>query len=122
MAIFPGTIGDDILSSRRISEVVGELQARTSQKMSCLPGEEGLDLLKGLKARLEEEIAFEQQFSSNFSKALEELALAEPEVEFPAFLSNLNDLAQEYFLKRQSVVAVHSLCNAYRDAIVLQNP
>ena len=57
-------------------------------------------------------------FPPGSHRALEELARAESEDEFPHLLSRHDLLAQEYFQKRGSVISVHALCNFYRDMLV----
>lgn len=118
MAIFPGAKGGDILAWRGVAEVVGELRRRSAERMSSLLYDEGADLLKELMGRLEAEIAFEEGFSADFAKALDELDQARYEDEFAPLLPRFDRLAEQHFRKRESVVALHTLCNACRDGLM----
>lgn len=118
MALLPGAKGGDVLAWRGVAEVVGEIRRRNAERISSLLAEEGIDLLKGLRGRLEEEIAIEEGFSAELSKAVEALALAQDEDEFIPLLPCFNQLAEQYFLKRGSVLALHDLCNTCRDGLV----
>ena len=102
MALFPWSMEENILASHRLSALLAEMKGLAAQGMSCQSFEDSIGMLKGLQARLEEEIAFEEGFSHRFSSALEELARAESEDEFPHLLSRHDLLAQEYFQKRGS--------------------
>lgn len=118
MALLPGTKGEDILAWRGVAEVVGEIGAMSAERMADLLPGESLDLLKGVRGRLEEEIAFEERFSAEFSRVMEELGRARHEDEFIPLLPRFNRLAEEYFRKRESVVALHTLCGPFRDGLV----
>lgn len=118
MALLPGTKGVDILAWRGVAELVGEIRAKCAERMSHLPYDESADLLRGLGARLEEEIAFEEGFAARFSQAMAALDLARYEDDLAPLLPRFNQLAEEYFRKRESVLALHNLCNTYRDALV----
>ncbi len=118
MAIFLGAQGGDILEWRGMAELVAELRETIAEITSSKLSDESLDLLKSFKRRLEAEITFEENFAAEFGWAVEKLEHAEYEDEFSPLLARFNQLAQDYFLKRGSVVAVHTLCNAYRDGLV----
>ena len=118
MAIFPGAKGSDILAWRGISQLVAELRAKSSERMTGLLHDENISFLKGLDERLEAEISFEEEFSVEFMKALPALELARVEDEFAPLLHHLDQLAEQHFRKRGSVVALHTLCNTYRDALL----
>jgi CBS domain-containing protein len=118
MAIFLGTQGGDILAWRGIAEHVAEIREMIVARMTCQLTEENVGLLKALQERLEEEIAFEETFLAEFGWALGKLEQAAYQDEFTPLIPRFNQLTQDYFRKRGSVVAVHSLCNAYRDALL----
>jgi CBS domain-containing protein len=118
MAMFPGAKGDAILAWRGIAELIGEIREKSTERMASLLSEESVALLKELDGRLAAEIAFEYEFSADYEKAMEELALAQYEDDFAPLLPRFNRLAEEYFRKRESVLALHALCNSYRDGLV----
>ena len=118
MAVFLGTQGGDILAWRGVAELVAEIREMIVARMSCQLTEEHAGLLKALQVRLEEEIAFEKTFMEEFGWAVETLEQAVFEDEFTPLIPRFNQLTQDYFLKRGSVVAVHSLSNAYRDGLL----
>ena len=118
MAIFLGAQEGDILAWRGIRELAAELRKTIAGITASRLSEESLDLLKAYKGRLEEEIAYEENFAAEFGRAVEKLEQAEHEEAFLPLLACFNQLAREYFLKRESVVALHSLCNSYRDGLV----
>lgn len=118
MALFPGAKGGDILSWRGVAEAVGELTGRSAERMSYALVDEGIDLLKGVRERLEEEISFEERFSSDFSQAMEMLALARYEDDLAPLLPRFDRLAEEYFRKRGSVAALHTFFSVCRDGLL----
>lgn len=118
MAIILGTQGEDILAWRGLAELVAEIREMIVTRMSCQLSEENIGLLKALQERLEEEIAFEETFMAEFGWAVGKLEQAAYQDEFTPLIPRFNQLAQDYFRKRGSVVAVHSLCNAYRDGLL----
>lgn len=118
MALLPGTKGGDILAWRGVAEIAGEIRSRCAERMSRLPYDDSADLLRGLRGRLEEEMAFEEGVAARFARALEALARARFEDEVAPLLPHFHHLAEEHFRKRESVVALHSLCNTWRDALV----
>ena len=118
MAVFLGTQGGDILAWRGVAELVAEIREMIVARMSCQLTEENIGLLTALQERLEVEIAFEEKFATEFGGELEKLEHSTYEDEFTHLLPRFNQLAQDYFRERGSVVAVHSLCNAYRDGLV----
>ncbi|MCM2357718.1 MAG: DUF294 nucleotidyltransferase-like domain-containing protein [Geobacteraceae bacterium] len=117
MALFPGAKGADILAWRGVAEVVGEIRRRSAERISSLLAEESIGLLKGLRGRLEQEIAFEEGFSAELSQAVEALERASSADDF-TLLPRFDRLAEEYFRKRGSVVALHNFCNSCRDGLV----
>ena len=118
MAIFLGAQGENILASRGVAELVAEIRALTAKKRSELLPDEGIALLKAFQERLEEETAFEERIATEFGRAAEALEHAAHEEDFISLLTRFNQLARDYFRERGSVVAVHTLCNAYRDGLV----
>jgi CBS domain-containing protein len=118
MAIFPGAKGADILAWRGIAEVIGEMRRSKADRISGLLTEESIDLLNGLKGRLEEELAFEERFSALFAQAQAELENARIEDDFTTLMVRFNRLIEEYYRKRGSVVALHSLFAVCRDGLV----
>ena len=118
MAIFLGTQGGDILAWRGVAELVAEIRELIVARMSCQLTEENIGLLKALQGRLEEEIAFEETFMAEFGWAVGKLEQAAYQDEFTPLIPRFNQLTQDYFRKRGSVAAVHSLCNAYRDGLL----
>ena len=118
MAIFLGAQGGDILSWRGNAEFAAEMRGTIAGMKTSLLYEESLDLLKAFKGRLEEEIAYEESFAAELARTEEDLRQAEYEEEISPLLARFDRLARDYFLKRGSVVALHSLCNAYRDNLV----
>jgi len=118
MAIFPGAKGDDILAWRGIAEVIGEMRRSKADRISTLLTEESIDLLNGLKGRLEEELAFEERFSALFSQARDEIEDARIEDDFTTLMFRFNRLIEEYYRKRGSVVALHTLFAVCRDGLV----
>ena len=118
MAIFLGTQGGDILAWRGLAGLIAEIREMIAARMSCQLTEENMGLLKALQERLEEEIAFEETFMAEFGWAVGKLEQAAYEDEFTPLIPRFNQLTQDYFLKRGSVVAVHSLCNTYRDGLL----
>ncbi|HEY6871222.1 MAG TPA: putative nucleotidyltransferase substrate binding domain-containing protein [Geobacteraceae bacterium] len=118
MAMFPGAQGGDILAWRGISELVGEIRRRSAEQMSYLLADEGVALLKELKGRLEAEIAFEEEFAAGFSRAMAALDSARYEDELASLFPRFTRLAEEHFLRRGSVVALHALCTTWRDALL----
>jgi signal-transduction protein with cAMP-binding, CBS, and nucleotidyltransferase domain len=118
MAIFLGAQGEDILSWRGNAELLGELRDAIAGMKTSMLLEESTDLLKSFKVRLEEEVAFEESFAAELARAEEDLRQAEYEDDFSPLLARFDRLARDYFLKRGSVVALHSLCNSYRDNLV----
>jgi len=118
MAILLGTQGGDILAWRGVAELVAEIRGITAERMTCQLSDENLDFLEAIQGRLEEEIGFEERFAAEFRRAEESLEHAAYEDDFIPLLPRFNQLAQVYFQERGSVVAVHTLCNAYRDGLV----
>ncbi len=117
MAIFPGAKGGDILAWRGIAEVIGEMRRSKADRISGLRTEESIDLLNGLKGRLEEELAFEERFSALFSQAQAEIEDARIEDDFTTLMFRFNRLIEEYYRKRGSVVALHTLLTSCRDGL-----
>lgn len=117
MAIFLGAKGD-VLAWRGTSELVAGLREMLGEKMAELAAGDELALLQGLKGRLDEELRQEEEFAATLAAALEEVATAEYQDQLPPLHTRLNQLAAEYFARRGSVVALHTLCTAYRDALV----
>ncbi len=118
MAIFLGAQEGDILAWRGVAGLSAELRRMMAEKISRLPADGNLELLKEWKGRLEEEMAFEERFAAEFGWAMDKLEQAEYEDEFSPLLFRFNQLAQGYFRKRGSVTAAHTLCNTYRDGLV----
>lgn len=118
MSIFPGAKGDDILAWRGIAEVVGEMRRTNADRIAGLFSEEEIDLLNGLKGRLEAELAFEEQFFARFTQALAAVEGARFEDDFTPLMSRFDMLVAEYYRKRGSVIALHSLFAACRDGLV----
>jgi CBS domain-containing protein len=118
MAIFPGAKGGDILTWRGISQLIAELRAKSAERMSGLLHDESIGFLKALDERLATEIAFEEDFSAEFSKVLTALAVTQFEDNLATFLPSFSRLAEQHFRKRGSVVALHTLCNTYGDELL----
>jgi CBS domain-containing protein len=118
MAIFPGAKSGDILAWRGIAEVIGEIRRSKADRVSGLLTEESIDLLNGLKGRLEEELAFEERFSAQFSQAQNEIEDARIEDDFTTLMFRFNRLIEEYYRKRGSVVALHTLFAVCRNGLV----
>jgi CBS domain-containing protein len=118
MAIFLGAQGGDILSWRGNAELLGELRGAIAGMKTSMLLEESIDLLKAFKGRLEEEISYEESFAEELGRAEDELRQADHDDEIGPLLARFDQLARDYFLKRGSVVALHSLCNSYRDNLV----
>lgn len=116
MAVFLGAKGGDILAWRNVSELVNRLKGQMSERMSQLLPDEGLALMQGLKGRLDEEAAFEEEFFADFAKALDDLDVAGDGL--MALRERINRLAAGYFERRRSVVAFHALCTTIQDRLV----
>ena len=118
MAIFLGAGGSDILAWRGSGELVKGLQGLLAERMGYLLAGEGIELLRGVRERIEEELAYDECFNAGFAAALEELERTEDADVLSDLHDRFNRLAAGYFQQRGSVVALHSLCNSYRDALV----
>ena len=117
MALFLGAKGD-ILAWRGTSELVAGLKELVKEKMASLPADDELDLLHGAREKLAGELAFEKDFSAHFGETLSELERATCQDLLPPLHASCNSLAADYFKRRGSVLALHSLCNTYRDRLL----
>jgi len=118
MAIFLGAKGGDILALRATTELVNTLKAKLGEKMAYLLADEELELLRGVQEMLGEELAFEDGYVAEFTGALSELERAADAATLSDLHHRFHRLAADYFKRRGSVVALHSLCNSYQDGLV----
>ena len=118
MALFPGTSGDDILAWRGISELTGDIRNRKAERLKTLGSREGILYLNDLKGRLDEEVAFEEKYAAELSEVLKTLDAGRIPSEFAAVHSRFVRLAEEYYWKRGSVIALHTICNTFRDVLL----
>ena len=117
MALFLGAKGD-ILAWRGTSELVAGLKEMLADKIASLSANDELELLHGALEKLAGELAFEKDFSARFDEALYDLERATSQDLLPPLHVRFNSLAADYFKRRGSVLALHTLCNAYRDGLV----
>jgi CBS domain-containing protein len=117
MAVFLGSKGD-ILAWRGTSELVSGIKESLARQMAELSTEEDLALLQKLQELLAGELRYENEFSAAFDKTFEELNTVEYHDQLPELHARFNGLAADYFQRRGSVIALISLCNTYRDALV----
>ena len=118
MAVFPGTGGADILAWRGVSETVKGVRERLTAMVSTLHGDAGIDLLRGLESGLKEEAAFEEAFSSRIDQLLADITNAEVVDDFVPLLPRFNVLAESYFRKRGSALAINTICTDFRDSLL----
>jgi CBS domain-containing protein len=117
MALFLGTKGD-ILAWRGTSELVAGLKEMLADKMASLSAEDELQMLHGALEKLTGELAFEKDFTARFDETLYDLERATCQDLLPPLHVRFNSLAADYFKRRGSVLALHTLCNAYRDGLL----
>ena len=118
MALFPGATGADILAWRGISELAGDIRNRKAERLKTLGSRDGILYLNELKGRLDEEISFEETYAAELSGALEVLDAGRASSEFAAVHARFVRLAEEYYRKRGSVIALHTICNTFRDVLL----
>jgi signal-transduction protein with cAMP-binding, CBS, and nucleotidyltransferase domain len=118
VTIFAGNSGDQVLTSRRVTTLKESLAANAAAYLSALASGEGCRLHAELALRLDDEMAWEEGFRQRLAEELDAMdslaatALDEAAVRRGALL------AAEHFGRRSSVVAIHQICNLYRDALV----
>jgi CBS domain-containing protein len=117
MALFPGATGADILEWRGITELAGDIRKLKADRLKTLGSREGLRFLNDLRGRLDDEIAFEEEFAAGLSGVQEALVAGRTTAEFASVHERFVRLAEEYYRKRGSVIALHTICNTFRDAL-----
>ena len=118
MSLFPGTKGNDILAWRGISELIGDIRNRKAKRLTTLSGRDSMLFLKDFKGRLDAEIAFEEGYAAELAEAMEALDAGRTVAELAAVHARCHRLAEEYYRKRGSVIALHALCTFYRDILL----
>lgn len=117
MAVFLGAKGN-IHAWRETSELIASIKESLDRQMAQPSTGDALSLLQKLRELLAGELHFENDFSAAFAKTVQELEAVNYYDRLPPLHARFNRLAAGYFQHRGSVVALHSLCNAYRDALV----
>ena len=77
-----------------------------------------LAAIEGLKQWIDQELAFEEGASASFGRILSELWHAEYLDQLPPLQNRFERLVSAYFVRRGSVTAFHSFCNAWRDGVL----
>lgn len=117
MAVLLSAKGSDILSWQGTRELLDWVRAAIRDAMSSVLPEERDGALHELTERLGAELAFDASFSARFTTLLAELEQAEDESRLGRLHGELNALAGEYFRRRGSVAALHSICVCYRERV-----
>lgn len=118
MPMLLGTKGEDILKWRASAELVENLKKRLGRKWGSSSAREAEIFLGTLMESLNEELAYEGQLDEGLAAL--ELAIAEAPT--PAALVRLQarwrDLASAHFRRRNSPLALCSICNRLHDLVL----
>lgn len=116
MALFLGAKGSDVLSWRVVANLAEGVRERLAGERATLASCEEVPLLRELKERLEQEIAFEELFAADFSKLLDSVEMEADDL-LP-LREELARLALDHFERRGSVIAFHELCAGMQRSLV----
>jgi CBS domain-containing protein len=118
MALFIEASGNyDILTTRAVRRMLDEWRQQLTTRLTYLaPGQE-TRLFTELRERLLGELAIEEGLAARVAE-LELLASAGYENELADACRRFTLLAGDYFRQRRSVLAIHALCNGFRDQLL----
>ncbi len=118
MSLILGGRGGDILGSSTIQELFAELDRMITEQASYLMPEPHLALLDGITNGFRDERVWEEQFLNSLEQALEALTASADVAELELQYTNCLRLGGEFFLRRQSVLALHAFCTESRDRLI----
>jgi signal-transduction protein with cAMP-binding, CBS, and nucleotidyltransferase domain len=118
MAIFLGAKGGDIMATQGASRLLVAVREKLAGRMAyLLAGEDGA-FLRGLQQQVDQELAFDDDFSQRIRMELEGISQAEYADQLAGACTRCSALIREHFRKRGSVIAFHGLCTAFHDLVV----
>ncbi|ACM20028.1 nucleotidyltransferase DUF294, putative [Geotalea daltonii FRC-32] len=117
MAIFLGAKGGDIVATQSASRLLTAVREKVAGKMAYLLAGEDAELLRNLRLRVGDELAFEEDFSHRLDLQLQEFAQVEYADQLAGACIRFTLLTKEYFTRRSSVIAFHGLCATFHDLL-----
>ncbi|TWJ33380.1 putative nucleotidyltransferase substrate binding domain-containing protein [Geobacter argillaceus] len=118
MAIFLGSSGNGILASRGAADLLAFLRDQATSRHAPAEADEESNLLSRLSHELDHEIAYEKATSVTFTAFLDSLDQAAYADELAAAYRRCVALCKEYFVHRQSVLAMHEMAGLAKDRLI----
>ncbi|MBI1919821.1 MAG: hypothetical protein HYS23_01945 [Geobacter sp.] len=118
MDILLGAKGRDVLAWNGTGKLLQKVEGDLVGAMAYMMPDGQLELLRGLRDAVVAERAFEEDFAHRYSAALQEIELVTHARGLGAIHRRLEDMAIEYFRKREAVTGLHVMCSGYRDRLV----
>lgn len=118
MAIFAGSNGERIIDSRRVAALKEGLADSLSKRVAALASSEGNRLYGALADAIGQEISWEEEFASRVEQENRVTAALTVEGLTRNYYLHLAMMAGEHFVRRSSVVALHQICNNFRDQLI----
>jgi signal-transduction protein with cAMP-binding, CBS, and nucleotidyltransferase domain len=118
VAIFAGNNGERVVESRRVAALKEELTTRLSACVGSLPSREAGSLYGELAATIDGELAWDEEFARRLEQERSHLLTLPRDGFTPEHALHLVMLAGDHFVRRSSVVALHQICNSFRDLMV----
>jgi signal-transduction protein with cAMP-binding, CBS, and nucleotidyltransferase domain len=118
MAIFAGNSGERIIDSRRVSALKERLNGQFAGSLGSLSSGDAALLYGTFADTLGDELSWEAEFGEKIEEERTRLAQL-PATEFaPETSHRIARLAGEHFERRSSVLALHQICNGFRDILI----
>ncbi len=118
MSLILGGRGGDILGSSTIQELFEVLDQMIAEQTSYLMPEQHLVLLDGITKGFRDERVWEEKFLADLEQALDALTASADLAELERQYTDCMRLGGEFFLRRQSVLALHAFCTKCRDRLI----
>lgn len=118
MDILLGAKGRDVLAWTGTGRLLQQVEGGLGGAMAYLMPAAQLELLRGLRDAVAAEHDFEEDFAHRYVAAAREIDLVRHAKGLGAIHLRLDDLAAEYFRKREAVTVLHAMCSGYRDRLV----
>lgn len=120
MAIFVGNSGEDILQSRATAAIKERIKGTMAEKLCLLPSGEDVLFVSAFADSLADELAWEDDFRGRFDAELATLTTLETTDYTAALRERLSTFGAEHFQRRASVLALHQICNSWRDSLIVR--